>query len=248
MTDVPVHPKTHSRRLRRLLGGACAVALLTAATAAVLPGTAHATITSNQTGIHDGYFYAFWTDSPGTIAMAPGPAGNYRLTWNNAGNNSFAGKGWNPGGRRTVNYSASFNPAGNAWMGLYGWTRSPLTEYYIVDAWGTWRPPGATLRGTVVSDGGVYDIYRRQWGFGIDPAWQFWSVRQSKRMGGGTITVGNHFDAWARLGMNLGTTHDYQIVAVEAYQSSGNADVTVWGEPPYPNPTTPPATTATAGP
>lgn len=232
MIDVSGRPKVHGRGLRPFLGGACAIALVTAA-AAILPGTAHAAVTSNQTGIHGGYFYAFWTDSPGTATMTPGAAGSYRLTWSDTGN-SFAGKGWNPGGRRSVSYSASFHPAGNAFLSLYGWTKSPLTEYYIVDSWGTWRPPGGpTLRGTVVTDGGVYDIYRTQRGAGINPYQQFWSVRQAKRTSG-TITVDNHFDAWARLGMNLGATHDFQIMAVEGYQSSGDATVTIWGTPPYP--------------
>lgn len=246
MTDAPVHRKIRRHGFRRLLGGACAAALLTAGAAVVAPGTAQAAITTNQTGIHGGYFYAFWTDTPGVIAMHPGPAGNYRLNWNNTGN-AFAGKGWNPGGRRTITYSAQFNPVGTAWMGLYGWTKNPLTEYYIVDNWSTWRPPGTIgFRGTVVSDGGVYDVYRTQRTVGINPYFTYWSVRQTKRTGGGTITVGNHFDAWASLGMPLNGTHDYQIVGVETYQSSGEANVTVWGPPPYPStpPTTAPAAAA----
>lgn len=240
MTDTPVRPKIRSRGLRSIVSAACAAVLLTGAATAVLPGTAHAAITSNQSGIQGGYYYSLWTDTAGTVGMDLGPGGNYRVRWQNAGN-FFAGKGWNPGGRRTVNYSASFNPIGSAFMGLYGWTKNPLVEYYIVDNWTAWRPPGEVgFRGTVVTDGGVYDIYRTYRGAGFNLYAQFWSVRQTKRTGG-TITVGNHFDAWAQLGMNLGTTHDFQIMAVEGYQSSGTAEVTVLGPPPYP--ATPPATT-----
>ncbi|GAA1364506.1 glycoside hydrolase family 11 protein [Catellatospora chokoriensis] len=240
MNDHPSHPRLRRRNLvKPLIGALCAIALAAAAST-VLSGTAHAeadrTITSNSTGYHNGFFYSYWKDN-GNVTMNLGAGGQYSVQWSNM-NNTVVGKGWNPGSSHTVNYSGSFSPNGNGYLALYGWTTNPLIEYYVVEDFGSYNPSTGTTRlGSVTTDGATYDIYRTQRVnqpsiIGTATFYQYWSVRQQHRTSG-TITTANHFNAWTRLGLTLGT-HNYQIMATEGYQSSGSSNITVseGGNPP----------------
>ena len=233
MNESPTHPKRRGRsRVRLLIAGACAVAL--AATTVVLAGTAQAeadrTITSNLTGYHNGYFFSYWKDN-GNVTMKLGAGGSYSVQMSGI-NNSVVGKGWKPGSSHTINYSGSFNPNGNGYLALYGWTTNPLVEYYIVEAYGTYNPSSGTSRlGTIEHDGGTYDIYKTRRVnqpsiLGTSTFDQYWSVRRVKRVGG-TIDTNKHFSEWKSQGkLQLGAW-DYMIMASEGYQSSGSAEIEV---------------------
>lgn len=205
-------------------------------------------LTENKTGTEDGYNYELWKDT-GTTSMTLTGGGTFNCEWSNINNALFrkgikfdCTKTYQEIGNISIDFAADYKPNGNSYLCVYGWTRSPLVEYYIVEAWGSWRPPGATSKGTVTIDGGVYDIYEttRENQPSIDgntTFQQYWSVRQDKRTSG-TINVGAHFAAWESMGMPMGKLYEAAL-NVEGYQSSGSAvisknTISVGGEIPNP--------------
>ncbi|MBQ8800483.1 MAG: glycoside hydrolase family 11 protein [Lachnospiraceae bacterium] len=203
----------------------------------IVPATkadAATVLSANATGTQDGYNYELWKDY-GTTSMTLNAGGTFDCSWSNIGNALFrkgikfdCTKTYSQLGNITVNYGVNYQPNGNSYLCVYGWSRSPLVEYYIVESWGTWRPPGATSKGTITVDGGTYDVYEttRVNQPSIDgntTFQQYWSVRTSKRTSG-TISVTEHFKAWEKLGMKLGKIYETALT-VEGYQSSGSAKV-----------------------
>lgn len=195
------------------------------------------TITTNTQGTHDGFFYSFWNDNQsGSASMTLGPQGNYSTTWNNV-HNFTAGKGWRTGSAdRTVCFEGTYNGGSNGFLAVYGWTKDPLIEYYVVETHGQWTPPGNTggvqFKGEYECDGSIYRAYtaRRTNApsiIGNADFDQYWSVRTNKRSTG-TVPFATHVAAWRSFGMQMGTTWDYQIMESEGYTSSGNSNITVW--------------------
>jgi len=209
--------------------------------------------TASSTGTSNGYYYSFWTDGGADVTYTNGAGGEYSVTWGTGGN-FVGGKGWNPGSAQEISFSGTYSPDGNSYLSVYGWTTSPLVEYYITENFGTYNPStGLSLKGTVTSDGSVYNIYQTQRVNepsiqGTATFNQYWSVRQTHRSSG-TVNTAAHFNAWKALGMQMGT-FNYQIVATEGYFSTGSSAITVGqgtSTPPT-NPTGPTTTTTSTPP
>lgn len=111
------------------------------------------TLYNNSTGNENGYDYELWKDY-GNTSMTLNGNGNFSCQWSNIGNALFrkgkkfdSTKTYQQIGNITCDYGCNYSPNGNSYLCVYGWTKDPLIEYYIVDSWGSWRPPGGTSKG-----------------------------------------------------------------------------------------------------
>lgn len=203
-----------------------------------------------------GTFFSNWREGSGNFQCNNGAGGSYTTRWSGQGG-FVCGKGYNPGAsrsanllfnvelnsltdylrhNRTIRYSGEYNPTGPGYLALYGWTRNPLIEYYVIESYDVLMPGEPwTLKGNFTFEEGTYELYtstrvNKPSIEGTRTFQQYWSVRTEKRVGG-TITAGRHFAAWNAVGLNLGY-HDYQILATEGFSNgnvltSGNSSITV---------------------
>ena len=191
-------------------------------------------LTENNLGSVDGYDYELWKDR-GDTSMTLNGEGLFSCEWENINNALFrvgrkfdCTEAWEEIGEISVNYGVHYFPVGNSYLCVYGWSRDPLVEYYVVESWGNWRPPGAESLGIITVGDARYDVYctTRTDQPSIDGTQtfqQFWSVRKGKSTEG-TVLLSEHFRAWRDLGLELGSLYETALT-VEGYQSSGQADV-----------------------
>jgi hypothetical protein len=112
-------------------------------------------------------------------------------------------------------------------IGMYGWLQNPCVEWYIVDD-SFQKMPTQTSSVTASIDGGTYYLIQKTTTGtnganacnGTVASWtQLWSVRSTARTCG-TITVSDHFAAWAKQGWSLGDV-SYIHVNVEVGGGTG---------------------------
>ncbi|KAH6853281.1 concanavalin A-like lectin/glucanase domain-containing protein [Chaetomium sp. MPI-CAGE-AT-0009] len=172
----------------------------------------------------DGNGFNSWSEGGSNIRCVNGQGGSFTADWNSKGG-FVCGKGWNGQGARTITFSGTYNATGPGYLAIYGWTRNPLIEYYIVESYSELAPNEPwTSKGEFTIDEGTYEIFtstrvNKPSIEGTRTFTQYWSVRKEKRVGG-TVTTTKHFDAWKQKGMNLGS-YDSVIVAVEGYTADG---------------------------
>jgi len=201
------------------------------------------------------YGYEMWTQGGNNNRFTwygtnQGGGAAFKAEWNNP--NDYLGRigyYWGNGGPYTqykniycdFNYTRSGqSTAGNySYIGIYGWTRNPLIEYYIVEDWfgNQWQSQttpittsttGGSVVGNFTVDGSIYDIIRservRQPSIdGTQTFTQIFSVRRTPRKCG-TISVTEHFKKWEELGLPFGNRMYECKFLVEAGGGTGWLD------------------------
>ena len=229
-------------KLRNIVGISAAAMMM----AVAVPVAASAADQQTRGNI-GGYDYEMWNQNgQGQASMNPG-AGSFTCSWSNienflarmGKNYDSQKKNYKAFGNIVLTYDVEYTPRGNSYMCVYGWTRNPLMEYYIVEGWGDWRPPGndGENKGTVTLNGNTYDIrktmrYNQPSLDGTSTFPQYWSVRQQSGSANnqtnymkGTIDVSKHFDAWAQSGLDMSGTLYEVSLNIEGYRSNGSANV-----------------------
>lgn len=192
-------------------------------------------ITGN--GVNDvgnGYNYEIWRDgNSGSMTVFGGDADcAFKASWNNSGD-FLARVGYYDGAATKkytdlgdiiaeYNYKKEGNGGGSySYIGIYGWTKNPLIEYYIVDD--SFTPNGggmfwgASAKGTYTLDGDTYTLYigQRTNAPSIDGNGknfqQVFAKRNTYRQCG-HISVSEHFKKWSSMGVNMGGVYDCKIL------------------------------------
>ncbi|MDR2965264.1 MAG: glycoside hydrolase family 11 protein [Treponema sp.] len=203
--------------------------------------TQNVTTTSNRTGTTNGWDWEYWQSDRGVSngTMTVNTNGTFSASWNASSGTrgnflARVGKRFNNQshtqvGQITITYTANnFNPGNrNNYLSVYGWVMgSPLIEYYIVESWGDFRPPGGSAAGTFNG----YDLYRTTVNGphvqGSGNFTQYWAVRQSKRTSG-TIDVTAIFNEWNRRWGGMNSNLREVMLKLEGWEAPSNGTYNV---------------------
>jgi len=198
-------------------------------------------VNSNKVGDIGGVGYELWADSGNNSATFYSD-GSFSCKFQGAGDYlcrsglSFdSTKTPAEIGRMKADFKLVKGNVSNAqysYVGIYGWTRNPLVEYYIVDNWLSPNRPGDWVGnrklGSFTIDGAQYTVYEntRNNAPSIDGNTtfkQYFSIREQAR-DCGTIDISAHFDQWEKLGLKMGKLHEAKILGEAGGGVSGSID------------------------
>jgi endo-1,4-beta-xylanase len=139
-------------------------------------------------------------------------------------------------GEIVLTFDAAHTTSINSFLSVYGWTARSTVEYYIIDSWGSYakgrQSPQAVLETTYTIPGeGTYELYVSHERVNqpsifshSDTFPQYMAVRTDKRTSG-TVSVSEHFRRWEAAGLDMSGALYEVSFCVEAWGSTGTAQV-----------------------
>lgn len=202
--------------------------------------------------VGNGYHVEQWRDGGGGDLTVFGGKADcaFKASWSNSGD-YLARVGYYDGSNSkkytdlgeihaVYNYTKQGSGGGSySYIGIYGWTRSPLIEYYIVEDsftpngggmfWDQSRNGQAATKGTYTVDGVTYTLKvgKRINQPSIDGTSTFdqvFAIRSSYQTCG-HVNITEHFKNWEKLGVKLGGIYDCKILC-EVGGGSGSVEYT----------------------
>jgi hypothetical protein len=181
----------------------------------------------NVNGTANGLNYGIWTNgNGGSITVFPN-AHAFASSWDNSmdflahvGLDFNNGKAYTAYGSIIAQFveSKTGTAGGFSMIGIYGWTHSPCVEWYInEDSYNGLAPRGSV---TAVIDGATYYLTTRTTTgtgganaceAGHTGSWTNMTSTRATPRQCGTVTVSDHFAAWAQQGWSLGTLSSVHI-------------------------------------
>lgn len=195
-----------------------------------LSGFVQDDVTTESQGTNNGFFWSLYREG-GSASITHGSAGNFAISYSNV-TDVVGGKGWNPGSARTIGYNVGALSGSYNFVGVYGWTTSPLIEYYVAEKGSM---TGGTYVNSISSDGRSYSFYKSQRVnapsiIGTATFWQYkdtWGGAPTAQ--NRSVNMANHINNWRNNGGQGFGSYNYQILALEAWgNKSGYINATVW--------------------
>lgn len=202
--------------------------------------------------LDNGFNCELWCSKNGKVTVYDDADCAFKAEWDNSGDFiARVGYFWGKEVEDTPSYKDldgdihaeySYTKTGSSYdyslIGVYGWSKDPLVEFYICDdSYNRMTDPWNTTKvGSAVIDGATYNFYKGTMVnmpsvMGNNKTFtQIFSVRQGGTRQCGHINVSEHFRAWEKLNIKTGPLYDCKI-AIETGGNKGTIDyhyATMW--------------------
>ena len=206
---------------------------------AVYAASEFPSFTGNAINSYGGFDYELWSQKANdNVSMVLTGGGTFVCGWKaenvlfRTGKKLGSEKTCAEYGNVSVNYGAvhDIKKGDVSYLCVYGWTQNPLAEFYVVENYGSYKPPGGVgFMGKIEIDGGEYEVYtdtrvNMPSIEGTKTFPQYFSVRADKRTEG-EISLSEHFKAWEELGLDMSGKLYEIALCVEGYKSEGFANI-----------------------